>query len=65
MKLNELKYKTVKEIAESEGCSRYFVSAWARRNGVPKIGRDYIFTEEYQSLFKQRRKCFKKSDNTE
>lgn len=63
MNLTELEYKTVKEIAETEDCSRYFVSNWARRNGVPKIGRDYIFTEEYQNLFKQRRKCFKKSDN--
>lgn len=37
---------TTKEIAEKAKVSMQTVSAWARRNNVAKMGRDYAFTDE-------------------
>ena len=53
--------KTTGEIAKEENVTVYYVSAWAKKRGLPTFGGKYMFDEEAEKEFKSRRKIKEKT----
>lgn len=47
---------STKTISEEQRVTQVAVAVWARKNGVPKTGRDYFFTEKQYEAYKNRYK---------